>query len=133
MQLADEAGMSVPSFHSHFRAVTQASPMQYLKSTRLHQARLLMVSPDLTAEAAATRWVTRVRRSSAGVQRLFGLTPAAEAKRMRESFRAAGGVRRMRRMCRRIELSADWAIFADVRTVSREHGMRRRDRWIKFG
>src|SRR6201996_7996134 len=40
-QLANEADMSVPTFHSHFRSVTRTSPMQYLKSTRLHQARLL--------------------------------------------------------------------------------------------
>src|SRR3546814_3355069 len=49
-QLAEEAGMSIPSFHSHFKAVTQVSPMQYVKSTRLHQARLLMVRQDLSAE-----------------------------------------------------------------------------------
>jgi AraC-like DNA-binding protein len=45
--------MSIPSFHSHFKAITQVSPMQYVKSTRLHQARLLMVRQDLTAEAAS--------------------------------------------------------------------------------
>jgi len=37
-QLAREADMSVPTFHTHFRSVTRTSPMQYLKSTRLHQA-----------------------------------------------------------------------------------------------
>lgn len=31
-RLANEAGMSVPSFHSRFKAVTQVSPMQYVKS-----------------------------------------------------------------------------------------------------
>lgn len=51
-QLAAEAGMSIPSFHSHFKAITQVSPMQYVKSTRLHQARLLMVREELTAEVA---------------------------------------------------------------------------------
>ena len=51
--LADAAGMSEPSFHTHFKAITQVSPMQYVKSTRLHQARLLMVRQDLTAEAAS--------------------------------------------------------------------------------
>lgn len=51
-QLAREAGMSIPAFHHHFKAITHTSPMQYLKSTRLHQARLLMVRQDLTAEAA---------------------------------------------------------------------------------
>lgn len=47
-QLAGEAGMSVPSFHSHFKAITQTSPMQYLKCTRLHQARLLMVRQGMS-------------------------------------------------------------------------------------
>jgi AraC-like DNA-binding protein len=65
-QLAEEAGMSIPSFHNHFKAITQVSPMQYVKSTRLHQARLLMVRQDLTAEAAGYAGATRVRRSLRG-------------------------------------------------------------------
>ncbi|MBR8231851.1 AraC family transcriptional regulator [Burkholderia vietnamiensis] len=86
-RLAAEAGMSVPSFHSHFKAITHASPMQYLKSTRLHQARLLMVRQDLTAEAAAYAvGYTSPSQFSREFKRLFGLTPAQEAKRMRASF-----------------------------------------------
>ncbi|MGF6741924.1 AraC-like DNA-binding protein [Paraburkholderia atlantica] len=86
-QLADEAGMSIPSFHSHFKAITQVSPIQYLKSTRLHQARLLMVRQDLTAEAAGHAvGYASPSQFSREFRRLFGLTPAAEAKRMRESF-----------------------------------------------
>jgi AraC-like DNA-binding protein len=86
-QLAEEAGMSVPSFHSHFKAVTQVSPMQYVKSTRLHQARLLMVRQDLTAEAASNAvGYTSPSQFSREFKRLFGLTPAAETKRLRESF-----------------------------------------------
>lgn len=86
-QLAEEAGMSVPSFHSHFKAITQVSPMQYVKSTRLHQARLLMVRQDLTAEAASHAvGYTSASQFSREFKRLFGLTPAAETKRMRASF-----------------------------------------------
>jgi len=86
-RLADEAGMSVPSFHSHFKAVTQVSPMQYVKSTRLHQARLLMVRQDLTAESASQAvGYTSPSQFSREFKRLFGLTPAAEARRMREGF-----------------------------------------------
>ncbi|HEY2023661.1 AraC family transcriptional regulator [Paraburkholderia sp.] len=86
-QLAGEAGMSVPSFHSHFRSVTQLSPMQYVKSTRLHQARLLMVRQDLSAEAACHAvGYTSPSQFSREFKRLFGLTPAAESKRLRESF-----------------------------------------------
>ena len=86
-RLAAEAGMSVPSFHSHFKAITQVSPMQYLKSTRLHQARLLMVREDLTAEAAAHAvGYTSPSQFSREFKRLFGLTPAQEATRMRAQF-----------------------------------------------
>ncbi len=87
MQLADAAGMSVPSFHSHFKAITQVSPMQYVKSTRLHQARLLMVRQELTAEAAGNAvGYTSASQFSREFKRLFGATPAAEAKRLRASF-----------------------------------------------
>jgi AraC-like DNA-binding protein len=86
-QLAEEAGMSIPSFHSHFKSITQVSPMQYVKSTRLHQARLLMVRQDLTAEAASHAvGYTSASQFSREFKRLFGLTPAAETKRLRESF-----------------------------------------------
>ncbi len=86
-QLAGEAGMSVPSFHSHFKTITQVSPMQYVKSTRLHQARMLMVRQDLSAEAASHAvGYTSASQFSREFKRLFGLTPAAEAKRLRESF-----------------------------------------------
>lgn len=79
--------MSIPSFHSHFKAITQVSPMQYVKSTRLHQARLLMVREYLTAEAAGHAvGYTSPSQFSREFKRLFGLTPAAETKRMRESF-----------------------------------------------
>jgi AraC-like DNA-binding protein len=87
MQLAGEAGMSLPSFHCHFKAITHVSPMQYVKSTRLHQARLLMVREDLTAEAASHAvGYTSASQFSREFKRLFGLTPAVETKRMRESF-----------------------------------------------
>jgi AraC-like DNA-binding protein len=86
-QLAEEAGMSVPSFHSHFKSITNVSPMQYVKSTRLHQARLLMMREELTAEAASHAvGYTSPSQFSREFKRLFGLTPAAEAQRMRDSF-----------------------------------------------
>ncbi|MBB3920778.1 AraC-like DNA-binding protein [Xanthomonas arboricola] len=86
-RLASEAGMSAPSFQSHFKAITQVSPMQYVKSTRLHQARLLMVRQSLTAEAASHAvGYTSPSQFSREFRRLFGATPAAEARRMRETF-----------------------------------------------
>lgn len=86
-KLASEAGMSAPSFHSHFKAITHVSPMQYVKSTRLHQARLLMVRQSLTAEAASHAvGYTSPSQFSREFRRLFGATPAEEARRIRKSF-----------------------------------------------
>jgi AraC-like DNA-binding protein len=86
-RLAREAGMSTPSFHSHFKAVTCTSPMQYLKSTRLHQARLLMAQEGMTAASASHAvGFESTSQFSREFKRLFGLTPAREARRMRESF-----------------------------------------------
>jgi AraC-like DNA-binding protein len=85
--LAREAGMSVPTFHGHFKAVTQTTPMQYVKSTRLHQARLLMVREDMTAAAACHAvGYESTSQFNREFKRLFGLTPAAEVRRMKASF-----------------------------------------------
>jgi len=40
--LAQAAGMSVPSYHAGFKALTGSSPMQYIKAMRLHEARLMI-------------------------------------------------------------------------------------------
>lgn len=86
-QLAKEAGMSVPTFHAHFKTVTATSPMQYLKSTRLHQARLLMLRNEMTAGAACARvGYESPSQFSREFKRLFGRTPVDEVNRMRRSF-----------------------------------------------
>lgn len=51
--LAEGAGMSTTSFHEAFKAATTLSPIQYLKQTRQHQARTLMISNGLAAREAA--------------------------------------------------------------------------------
>lgn len=54
-QLARELGMSVSSFHYHFKAVTAMSPLQFHKQLRLQEARRLMLSENLDATRAAYR------------------------------------------------------------------------------
>jgi AraC-like DNA-binding protein len=86
-QLAREAGMSPPSFHAHFKVVTATSPMQYLKSTRLHQARLLMLRKGLTVAAASAQvGYESASQFSREFKRLFGLTPIEEAARMKRAY-----------------------------------------------
>jgi AraC-like DNA-binding protein len=86
-QLAATAGMSVASFHAYFKAVTCASPMKYVQTTRLHQARLLMVRSGLTAAVAASEvGYESPSQFSREFKRLFGLPPSEEAMRMRKAF-----------------------------------------------
>ncbi|AXI61132.1 AraC family transcriptional regulator [Pseudomonas kribbensis] len=86
-QLAHEASMSVPNFHLHFRGVTDTSPMQYLKSTRLHQARLLMLHNAMTASAAAFNvGYESASQFSREFKRFFGRTPQAEIEWMKATY-----------------------------------------------
>jgi AraC-like DNA-binding protein len=85
--LAQKANMSVPTFHSHFKAITQTSPMQYVKSVRLHQARLLMLRQGMTADASSRAvGYASVSQFTREFRRLFGLSPVAETRRMRNNF-----------------------------------------------
>ncbi|WP_336355486.1 AraC family transcriptional regulator [Pseudomonas granadensis] len=85
--LAEEAQMSVPNFHLHFRKVTDTSPMQYLKSTRLHQARLLMLRNDFTAARSAFLvGYESASQFSRDFKRFFGRTPLAEVAWMKRTY-----------------------------------------------
>jgi AraC-like DNA-binding protein len=86
-QLAGEANMSVATFHHHFKAVTSTSPMQYLKSTRLHQARLLMIRNEISVSAASAEvGYESASQFSREFKRLFGRSPVEEVERMRKTF-----------------------------------------------
>jgi AraC-like DNA-binding protein len=83
--LATEAGMSVSTFHSHFKAVTASSPLQYLKNIRLHKARMLMVHEGTTAAVAAREvGYESASQFSREFKRYFGDSPASEASRIRK-------------------------------------------------
>lgn len=82
--LAAEAGMSVSSFHSNFKAVTNTSPIQYIKKLRLQKARILMVRDDCNAiNAAAEVGYESASQFNREFKRYFGNTPVDEAERMR--------------------------------------------------
>ena len=85
--LASEAGMSVAAFHANFKAVTHTTPIQYLKSTRLHKARLLMVQDGVSA-ATASNMVGYESSSqfSREFKRFFGRTPVQEAVEMKSAL-----------------------------------------------
>jgi AraC-like DNA-binding protein len=85
--LARDAGMSVSTFHAHFKAVTASSPLQYIKAIRLHKARLMMVHDGVgAAEAALQVGYESASQFSREFKRLFGATPATAAAELRANF-----------------------------------------------
>jgi len=53
LELARAVGMSVSSFHEHFKRITSSSPLQYQKGLRLLEARRLLAAGSATATTAA--------------------------------------------------------------------------------
>ncbi|PDV85672.1 AraC family transcriptional regulator [Rhizobium sp. H4] len=83
-QLADVAGMSLSSFHHHFRVVTSLSPLQFQKQLRLIEARRMMISEGAPiSNAAYAVGYESVPQFTREYGRLFGSSPARD---VRESF-----------------------------------------------
>lgn len=82
--LANDANMSISSFHSNFKAVTAISPLQYLKSIRLHKARMLMIQDGIGASNAASKvGYESASQFSREFKRYFGCNPTDVAAKMR--------------------------------------------------
>lgn len=85
--LAHEAGLSIPTFHAHFKSVAATSPIQYIKLVRLHQARLMMIRDKVTAAGAAAKvGYESASHFNREFKRLFGRSPGEEAREMRSTF-----------------------------------------------
>ena len=83
--VAQDLGMSVSSFHHHFKAVTAMSPLQFQKRLRLQEARRLMLGEDLDAASAAFRvGYEDASHFSREYKRLFGQPPLRDVERLRE-------------------------------------------------
>ncbi|ANJ99525.1 AraC family transcriptional regulator [Serratia plymuthica] len=84
--LAAKACMSPSTFRQHFRALTGMSPLQYLKSLRLQEARQVMMNEGLDAGSAAVRvGYESASQFSREYTRLFGAPPLRDIKRIREA------------------------------------------------
>ena len=82
--LAEQAGMSVTSFHRHFRAITTMSPLQYRTQIRLQEARRLMIVDGQTAGAIGFDvGYESQSQFNREYRRMFGVPPAADAARLR--------------------------------------------------
>jgi AraC-like DNA-binding protein len=84
--LAEELGMSVSSFHHHFKAVTAMSPLQFQKQMRLQEARRLMLGEDLDAASAGYRvGYDDASHFNREYKRFFGLPPMRDVERLRDA------------------------------------------------
>jgi AraC-like DNA-binding protein len=80
-------GMSASTLHRSFKEVTALTPIQYLKTIRLHRARVLMLSDGLTAGEAAYRVGYQSQSQfSREFKRLFGATPTQALREMRSDL-----------------------------------------------
>ncbi len=83
-KLAKGLDMSSSTFHSSFKAVTDTSPLQYIKNVRLHKARALMIQDGLNAGIAALQvGYESPSQFNREYKRLFGVTPAKDATILR--------------------------------------------------
>lgn len=79
-QLANAAGMSVTSFHKHFKQLTAMTPGQYQKQIRLMEARRLMLDQGVSAtQAAYLVGYESTSQFSREYTRMFDLSPKRDA------------------------------------------------------
>ncbi|WP_248900859.1 helix-turn-helix transcriptional regulator, partial [Escherichia fergusonii] len=71
-------------FGEIMRGSLSTSPLQYLKSYRLHKARMMIIHDGMKASAAAMRvGYESASQFSREFKRYFGVTPGEDAARMR--------------------------------------------------
>lgn len=89
-QLATKAGMSLSSFHKHFKHMTSLTPGQYQQRLRLIEARRLMLDEGVTASNAAFEvGYESVSQFTREYGRLFKAPPKRDALRLQKTTGAA--------------------------------------------
>jgi AraC-like DNA-binding protein len=89
-ELARLAGLSSSSFHRHFRAVTNMSPLQFQKSLRLQEARRRLLAQNRDAASIAFEvGYESPSQFSREYRRMFGAPPRADLTRTRRKLTQA--------------------------------------------
>ncbi|ODB35388.1 AraC family transcriptional regulator [Pseudoalteromonas sp. BMB] len=85
-ELAERVHMSASSFRQHFKSTTGTSPLQYLKTLRLQEAREQMLINGLDAnQASGVVGYESPSQFSREYSRLFGLPPQKDIQRLKLS------------------------------------------------
>jgi transcriptional regulator GlxA family with amidase domain len=78
-ELASTAGMSVSSFHQHFKSVTGTTPLQYLKDMRLIAAKAMLLNKSHTvSQVSYAIGYESPAHFSRDYRRKFGLPPSKD-------------------------------------------------------
>ena len=86
-EIAQDCGMSVSSFHDHFKRATGMTPLQYQKHLRLREARRLLLNEDIdVANAGFQVGYNDASHFNRDYKKLFGQSPMRDV----ESLRVAG-------------------------------------------
>lgn len=85
--LAAKVHMNTSTFRQLFKKVTSMSPLQYLKTIRLQNARNFLLSEDIDAASAAMRvGYESVSQFSREYKRYFGTPPKQDVKNIRSNL-----------------------------------------------
>lgn len=90
--LAAMASMSPASFHRHFKAMTQLTPVQFQKRVRLQEARRLLLSAQEVASVGYRVGYESPSQFSRDYRKLFGAPPGRDKAVMRSSVAIESGV-----------------------------------------
>ena len=82
--LSAMAGMSVSTFHRHFRAITTMTPVQYQKQVRLQEARVRLLSQaEDVASVGFSVGYNSPSQFGREYTRFYGISPGRDAVRLR--------------------------------------------------
>ena len=85
--LAKIAGMSASSFHTHFKNVTDMSPLQFQKTLRLQEARSMMLTKMMDVSSASYGvGYSSPSQFSREYSRFFGISPAKDIANLTNSL-----------------------------------------------
>lgn len=85
-EIARESGMSVSSFHDHFKRATGLTPLQFQKHLRLREARRLLLSEDIDVANAGFRvGYNDASHFNRDYKKLFGKSPMRDVDALREA------------------------------------------------
>lgn len=85
-EIASDCGMSVSSFHDHFKRATGMTPLQFQKHLRLREARRLLLNEDIDVAGAGFKvGYNDASHFNRDYKKLFGQSPMRDVESLRDA------------------------------------------------